>query len=273
MLWCARQSGNVPLSQISVDNSEWMRNGDFIPTRLQSQQDAVNTVSHMKTRQNVENVVGLLSLAEYVLLPSLPPSSSPLSSFIRLSLLLSLQYSGTCHTDKWQQQDFQGSSKSRTKGNSEVCHWSQDCSCESTSHPPLLPTIPPSHTHTHTHIQQLALKHRQNRNQKMRIIIFVGSPIEDGEKDVSVASDIYPLSHYSSLVSFQMVRLAKRLKKEKVNVDIVSFGEEVSLSGWLLMALASCSDSLCTAVFFSSAMWHVTVYLYRNRMHQNLKHL
>ena len=48
----------------SVDNSEWMRNGDFIPTRMQAQQDAVNVVCRMKTRQNVENTVGLLSLAE-----------------------------------------------------------------------------------------------------------------------------------------------------------------------------------------------------------------
>jgi len=50
----------------SVDNSEWMRNGDFIPTRLQAQQDAVNVVCRMKTRQNVENSVGVLTLAEYV---------------------------------------------------------------------------------------------------------------------------------------------------------------------------------------------------------------
>ena len=28
--------------------------------------------------------------------------------------------------------------------------------------------------------------------------------------------------------SFQIVKLAKRLKKEKVNVDIINFGEEVS---------------------------------------------
>ena len=48
----------------SVDNSEWMRNGDFIPTRMQAQQDAVNVVCRMKTRQNVENTVGLMSLAE-----------------------------------------------------------------------------------------------------------------------------------------------------------------------------------------------------------------
>lgn len=48
----------------SVDNSEWMRNGDFVPSRLQVQDDAVNAVCRMKTRQNVENSVGLLTLAE-----------------------------------------------------------------------------------------------------------------------------------------------------------------------------------------------------------------
>lgn len=31
---------------------------------------------------------------------------------------------------------------------------------------------------------QLALKHRQGKNHKMRIIAFVGSPVEDNEKDV-----------------------------------------------------------------------------------------
>lgn len=47
----------------SVDNSEWMRNGDFLPTRLQAQQDAVSLVCHSKTRQNPENNVGLMTLA------------------------------------------------------------------------------------------------------------------------------------------------------------------------------------------------------------------
>lgn len=40
----------------------------------------------------------------------------------------------------------------------------------------------------------------------MRIVAFVGSPIGMDDKE--------------------LVKLAKRLKKEKVNVDIVSFGEE-----------------------------------------------
>ena len=32
---------------------------------------------------------------------------------------------------------------------------------------------------------QLALKHRQGRNHKLRIVVFVGSPIEIDEKEVS----------------------------------------------------------------------------------------
>ncbi|NXM97880.1 PSMD4 ATPase, partial [Sylvia borin] len=55
-------------------------------------------------------------------------------------------------------------------------------------------------------VAHLALKHRQGKNHKMRIIAFVGSPVHDSDKD--------------------LVKLAKRLKKEKVNVDIINFGEE-----------------------------------------------
>jgi len=47
----------------SVDDSEYMRNGDFIPTRMAAVQDAVNIVCLTKTRANPENNVGLLTLA------------------------------------------------------------------------------------------------------------------------------------------------------------------------------------------------------------------
>ena len=53
-------------STFSVDNSEWMRNGDFIPTRLDAQGDAINMACRAKLRQNPENTVGLMSLAEWV---------------------------------------------------------------------------------------------------------------------------------------------------------------------------------------------------------------
>jgi len=41
-----------------------MRNGDFVPSRMQSQFDAVNMIAVAKTKSNPENSVGLLSLTE-----------------------------------------------------------------------------------------------------------------------------------------------------------------------------------------------------------------
>merc|ERR1719506_2975537 len=52
---------------------------------------------------------------------------------------------------------------------------------------------------------QLALKHRQNKNQKQRIIAFVGSPVQATEKELET--------------------LGKNLKKNNVSLDLVSFGE------------------------------------------------
>ena len=47
----------------SVDNSEYMRNGDFLPTRLQAQQDAVGLIAQSKLRSNPESNVGLMTLS------------------------------------------------------------------------------------------------------------------------------------------------------------------------------------------------------------------
>lgn len=141
-------------TMVCVDNSEYMRNGDFLPTRLQAQQDAVNIVCHSKTRSNPENNVGLITMANNCeVLTTLTPDTGRI-----LSKLHAVQPRGKI------------------------------CFC------------------TGIRVAHLALKHRQGKNHKMRIIAFVGSPVEDNEKD--------------------LVKLAKRLKKEKVNVDIINFGEE-----------------------------------------------
>ncbi|EYC04781.1 hypothetical protein Y032_0086g1988 [Ancylostoma ceylanicum] len=55
-------------------------------------------------------------------------------------------------------------------------------------------------------IAHLALKHRQNRNHKMRIVMFIGSPIDN-------------------LDSAELTKIAKKLKKEKVQCDVICFGE------------------------------------------------
>lgn len=56
-----------------------------------------------------------------------------------------------------------------------------------------------------TRTLQLALKHRQNRQQRQRIIVFVGSPIAEDEKT--------------------LVKLAKKMKKNNVAIDFINFGE------------------------------------------------
>lgn len=140
-------------TMICVDNSDYMRNGDFLPTRLQAQQDAVNLVCHSKTRSNPENNVGLLTLANVEVLATLTSDVGRI-----LSKLHRVQPNGDIN---------------------------------------LLTGI---------RIAHLALKHRQGKNHKMRIVVFVGSPINSDEKE--------------------LVKLAKRLKKEKVNCDVVSFGED-----------------------------------------------
>lgn len=143
------------LHTFSVDNSEFMRNGDFIPNRLQAQQEAVSLVCHAKLRSNPENNVGLLTLAGH------PEVLTTLTTDVGRLL-------GKLH---------------------------------------LVQTIGEMNFLSGIRIAHLALKHRQGKNHKMRIVIFVGSPVDTEEKE--------------------LVKLAKKLKKEKVNVDVVNFGEEL----------------------------------------------
>lgn len=47
-----------------IDNSEYMRNGDYQPTRLEAQADAVNVVFQTKIDANPENTVGIMTMAQ-----------------------------------------------------------------------------------------------------------------------------------------------------------------------------------------------------------------
>lgn len=48
---------------VLLDNSEYMRNGDCVPSRLEAQSDAVYLICCSKNRQNPENTVGIISMA------------------------------------------------------------------------------------------------------------------------------------------------------------------------------------------------------------------
>ncbi|KAH9324079.1 hypothetical protein KI387_004257, partial [Taxus chinensis] len=50
-------------TMICIDNSEWMRNGDYSPTRFQAQTDVVNLICGAKTQSNPENTVGVITMA------------------------------------------------------------------------------------------------------------------------------------------------------------------------------------------------------------------
>ena len=66
--------------------------------------------------------------------------------------------------------------------------------------------IPTSLPHSLTSVlSQLALKHRQNKSQHQRIIVFTCSPLAEDEKTC--------------------IKLAKRMKKNTINVDLICFGD------------------------------------------------
>uniref|UniRef100_A0A1I7ZL13 26S proteasome non-ATPase regulatory subunit 4 n=1 Tax=Steinernema glaseri TaxID=37863 RepID=A0A1I7ZL13_9BILA len=141
-------------TMICIDNSDYMRNGDFAPTRMQSQQEAANLILQCKLRNNPENAVGLITMADTVqVLSTMTQEDRKL-----FAKLHQVEINGTCK--------FISAIK----------------------------------------IAHLALKHRQNRNHRMRIVMFWGSPLPE-MKDID------------------MYRLAKKLKKEKVFVDLILFGE------------------------------------------------
>lgn len=55
---------------ILLDNSEYMRNGDYIPTRLEAQQDAANLLVGAKTQSHPESTVGVSAGTKLLVSPT-----------------------------------------------------------------------------------------------------------------------------------------------------------------------------------------------------------
>ena len=55
---------------ILLDNSEYMRNGDYVPTRLEAQQDAANLLVGAKTQSHPESTVGVSAGTELLVSPT-----------------------------------------------------------------------------------------------------------------------------------------------------------------------------------------------------------
>lgn len=146
----------MPLEAVMVviDNSDFTRNGDYIPSRWDSQSDAIQLVCNAKTNDHPENAVGLLTTAG----DRIEVLLTPTQDFGRMLAEIS---------------------KIKLGGTTDLLRGIQTA--------------------------QLALKHRQNKNQKQRIIAFVGSPVGNTEKELET--------------------LGKNLKKNNVSLDLVSYGE------------------------------------------------
>jgi len=117
---------------ICADSSEWMRNGDYAPTRLEAQHDAISLICGAKLQSNPESAVGVLSYgkAPTTLITLTADLGKILNSIGSIKIQGQLKFSEGIQ------------------------------------------------------VSQLALKHRPNKNQRQRIVAFVGSPISDDIKEL-----------------------------------------------------------------------------------------
>lgn len=137
---------------ILLDNSEYMRNGDYVPTRLDAQSDAANLIANAKTQSNPESTVGVLAMS------SSGPSSgaellaSPTDDLGKI--LTALHRVPLCG------EMTGGGGGAKDRDAVDVAASVQ--------------------------VAALALKHRRNKNGAQRIVLFVGSPLDRAEKRAMV---------------------------------------------------------------------------------------
>jgi 26S proteasome regulatory subunit N10 len=166
-------------TMLIIDNSEFMRNGDYQPTRFDAQSDAVNTIFQSKIDSNPENTVGIMTMAGKgcVFYSFVIPFSTLLDS-TRPEVLVT-----------------------HTKDLGQILK------AIHTAHNSISGQID---IPTSIAVAQLALKHRENKNLRQRIIVFVASPLQGPAADEK-----------------NIIKLAKKLKKNNVAVDVVAFGDGI----------------------------------------------
>jgi len=135
---------------IIVDNSEFMRNGDYIPTRLEAQQDAANLLVGAKTQSHPESTVGVAAGTELLVSPT-EDVGKLLNAVHNLEVSrkgVSFGISPAAVATK----------KGKKKDSADVTAAIQ--------------------------VASLALKHRKNKNGSQRIVLFIGSPLDGIEGKV-----------------------------------------------------------------------------------------
>jgi len=131
---------------IIVDNSEFMRNGDYIPTRLEAQQDAANLLVGAKTQSHPESTVGVAAGTELLV--------SPTEDVGKLL--------GAVH-------DLKISRKGASFGLGPAAMAASGKKGKKKDSADVTAAI---------QVASLALKHRKNKNGAQRIVLFIGSPLD-----------------------------------------------------------------------------------------------
>ncbi|KAL3913991.1 MAG: hypothetical protein SGILL_006275 [Bacillariaceae sp.] len=129
---------------ILLDNTEFMRNGDYIPTRLEAQQDAANLLVGAKTQSHPESTVGVSAGTELLVSPTEDVGKI-------LNALHGLK----------------------------ISHHSGGGTAMIAPAAAAKQKLPPaSDVAASIQVASLALKHRRNKNGAQRIVLFVGSPLD-----------------------------------------------------------------------------------------------
>ena len=138
---------------LCLDNSDWTRNGDYFPSRFQTQIDAGNLIIENRCETNPENSLGIMTMAGK-----------------RVEMIATLT-----------------NDESRLLGSMNNIPLNGECDII-----------------TALKVAIICLKHRINKNQKQRVILFVGSPINSKKEN--------------------FIQVGKTLKKYNIALDIISFG-------------------------------------------------
>ncbi|MGK3758287.1 MAG: 26S proteasome regulatory subunit N10 [Bacillariaceae sp.] len=163
---------------ILLDNSEFMRNGDYVPTRLEAQQDAANLLVGAKTQSHPESTVGISAGTELLVSPTEDVGKL-------LNAVHDLQISRT------------GGGFGPSSSSSSTATTTADKTKKMKSISDITAAI---------QVASLALKHRKNKNGSQRIVLFVGSPLEEVDGRA-------------------LAKAGRQLKKNNVSIDIVAMGE------------------------------------------------
>lgn len=134
---------------ILLDNSEYMRNGDYIPSRLEAQSDAANLLVNAKTQSNPESTVGVIAMCTSGPMTGAQLLVSPTDDLGKiLSALHGVKLCGELVGG--------GNGSAVRKDAVDIAASVQ--------------------------VAALALKHRRNKNGSQRIVLFVGSPLKNADK-------------------------------------------------------------------------------------------